>query len=916
MGARLDRWAVVVRSWLLLPFLATPASAGDHVSFVGRNDIVVPNGSFAVAVADLDGDGHADLAALGQDHFGGTITILIGRGDATFAVAGDVAVGGSPSAIIASDFDGDGHEDLAVEDVGTDPAAGAANLVIWLGHGDGTFRRGPGLPLGDPVHLIAADDFDGDGRPDIVVEQYVPGSNPRHARVFLLFNRGDGVLDVGPTVFEEGENEFRGTVVGDLDGDGILDLVIGTQEMPIGGPTVAKLSALVGHGDGTFGAPIVTDLPDSGTPIGIGDFDADGRADVGTVDPYGFAVLVGSGTGTFPTRLAIDVGGYGGIVADIDGDGRADAVVSGRDGLLSIVLAREGGRFDVVPYVPTAGDLPMLVAAEVNGDGHLDLVTAKDVISILPGRGDGTFVQAPEMQVGASPHSIVTADFDGDGALDLATTSSDAVLGTGSISVLLGLEGGRFSSAMVIADGLPDVVFDPGPLVAADFDGDGHTDLAVEGVSHDWLVVLLGHGDGTFERTPTIVVPRPPSRGDRRVHDAMAVGDFDRDGHVDLATTSWDAEAPEAFPSRVVILLGRGDGTLHIASTLAVGPIAQSIVAADFDADGLADLATANVTPNFNDTVFSGVSVLVGRGDATFRRLADEGVPSLFPETLSVADFDEDGYEDIAVGGETILLLHGRGDGTFTRSNVPDDPVRQPGGLRSGLLASGDFDGDGHRDLATLEGNDVVVLLGQGDGTFVTAPFRFGVGVLPRFFTVGDFDRDGRPDIATVNAADGREGSVSILLNTPEPSPPTTTTPPSSTTSSTTPSSYTTTTTSPPEPCATVSTAPTFASTRCQLDALGARATELRTKGVSNAASRLDDAARLCRAGATSRARRQLAAVGRRLRAWAAHLAQARRRHGAQRRDLAMFARNVARDVRRLRHGLRCPQDAPDTPTR
>jgi hypothetical protein len=116
----------------------------------------------------------------------------------------------------------------------------------------------------------------------------------------------------------------------------------------------------------------------------------------------------------------------------------------------------------------------------------------------------------------------------------------------------------------------------------------------------------------------------------------------------------------------------------------------------------------------------------------------------------------------------------------------------------------------------------------------------------------------------------------------------------------------------PTDTCATVATAPTFASADCRLDALRGRTSGLQT-GISVAADRLQNAASACRAEAQSRAKKELGAVARRLRLWIRHLG--RRENGSQRHELATLAREIRRDVRRLRRGQNCPEDAVDQST-
>jgi hypothetical protein len=230
--------------------------------------------------------------------------------------------------------------------------------------------------------------------------------------------------------------------------------------------------------------------------------------------------------------------------------------------------------------------------------------------------------------------------------------------------------------------------------------------------------------------------------------ESITVGDFNGDGHQDLATAN-------RFPSTVSILLGRGDGTFLAAQDVGVGAVPHSITVGDFNGDGHQDLATANLSNT--------VSILLGRGDGTFQAAQDFGVGSL-PFSVIVGDFNGDGHQDVAtanagssnVPSNTVSILLGRGDGTFQA--VQDFEV----GTQPVSIIVGDFNGDGHQDLATTNGVlTVSILLGVGDSTFQAAQ-DFGVGTLPQSITVGDFNGDGQQDLATANTA---ADTVSILIN-------------------------------------------------------------------------------------------------------------------------------------------------------
>ena len=344
-----------------------------------------------------------------------------------------------------------------------------------------------------------------------------------------------------------------------------------------------------------------------------------------------------------------------------------------------------------------------------------------------------SFITAPTYPAGPfNAFFVAVGDFNGDGILDLAVTNlTDSEVST--LSILLGKGDGTFQ-------GPKSYVIGPSAYLVAvgDFNGDGHPDLAVTGTDNfgnRTVNILLGNGDGTFQAPQTYVL-RPGAW-------SVAVADLNGDGVPDLVVGGGN------------ILLGNGDGTFQPPQKY--DPPGSSVVVGDFNGDGIPDLAVANGAP------FGTVSVLLGNGDGTFQP-AQSYAAGYDVKLVVVGDFNGDGILDLAVAyygnffgrfvpaGISILL--GNGDGTFqaahsyTLDSITESLI---------TLTVGDVNGDGRLDLI-VAGTAVSVLLGKGDGTF-QAPVLYAAGGGPRSIALGDFNGDGVPDLAVASG-----NTVSILL--------------------------------------------------------------------------------------------------------------------------------------------------------
>ena len=345
------------------------------------------------------------------------------------------------------------------------------------------------------------------------------------------------------------------------------------------------------------------------------------------------------------------------------------------------------------------------------------------------------------------PIAMAVGDFNGDAKPDLV------VAGLPNVSVLLGKGDGTFTQASGSPINMysPSEGTDPGPcaVVVGDFNNDGKLDFAVAdgGYTFNNVPVLLGNGDGTFTASTG------PGNASRPTSCALAAADFNGDGGLDLSVGN-------DIYGTLDILLGYGAGAFSEApnSPMNLSVLGQSSVAiGDLNGDGKLDLAIATQSTN-------SVTILLGNGDGTFTPLSSPA-PAVGkqPQGIVAGDFNGDGKLDLAItnaADNTVTILLGNGDGTFTQASGSPIAV----GTAPYAIVAADFRANGKLDLAVANSssNNVTLLLGNGDGTFIQSPASpFPVGKAPYSLVVGDFNSSGRPGLAVANSTDG---TISVLV--------------------------------------------------------------------------------------------------------------------------------------------------------
>jgi hypothetical protein len=480
------------------------------------------------------------------------------------------------------------------------------------------------------------------------------------------------------------------------------------------------------------------------------DLNHDGNIDViasGVTDPNtnqtGIGVFLSNGDGTFKpgSYYDINIANYQAfIVDDLNGDGIPDILVPNTSGggnpQLTALLGKGDGTFTVGPssasavansYTPSHP----IQTGDFNGDGKVDVLTADGMLYL--GNGDGSF--GPGTQALPSRFAYFTAafavgDFNGDGKLDVAvlldeteaTIDGPPPMQPGAVIVFYGNGDGTFKQGPAY-----DAIPAGAALVATDLDGDGNLDLAVarstngafgvaDHAGHTWLYqVLMGHGDGTFNGAPVSIVGTGPGIGIQQFPSQWwyATADFNGDGYPDLLTSTTYANGSQPSGTGVYVSPGVGDGSFGTAILSTVSFAPTIVAAGDLNGDGKPDAVAVGSGAGGAATV----AVLFGHGDGTLNGENDYALPDTgdTPARAVIGDFNGDGHADIAVAmfganpcsspcAPGVYVLYGQGGGTFS-APVRVDSSTQP------LLATADLNGDGLADLVVA---DAGVINGNG----------------------------------------------------------------------------------------------------------------------------------------------------------------------------------------------------------
>ncbi|OUJ71092.1 hypothetical protein BXP70_22510 [Hymenobacter crusticola] len=747
-----------------------------------------------VALGDLDSDGDLDLV-LSVNTGRGFVYVRLNNGAGTFSGTQQLSVGAEPYGLALGDVDADGDLDVLTAN-GT-----SGSVSVRLNDGLGTFAStGQELSTGGQSTSLALGDLDSDGDLDIIV------GNVNTNTVLVRFNNGQGSFSGNQTV-TVGFNP-NNLALGDVDGDGDLDFVSSNLNNYVNGQrTNGTVSVGLNDGFGTFRESQQVALSGSPLDVTLGDLDGDGDLDLVSANGgsnFGStaSVRLNNGSGTFAGSQEVTVSSAPAsvVLADADGDGDLDLYTGGSNStsvrlnqsaasLLAVTAVSPKRNAPTAPRTtpvavtlnqtlsnsPTNLDALRVFSAQagglktgtstVSGNTVSFATTASfkpgetvfaTVLPVLRSTGNQTLVTpqvfqftaatAPstvtfsgsDLGVGTSPQATTTGDIDNDGDLDLLTVNTTPV---GTVSVRLNNGNGTFTTGQQVPVG-----FNPYHLVLGDLDGDGDLDLVVAnaGGSDGIISLAYNNGTGTFYLFSQAYAGNNPH--------AVALGDVDGDGDLDLLAANYTISGNTTSSSVSVRLNSGGIGFGGQQQEVSVGTRPLSLALGDADNDGDLDLFTANSNT-------STVSLRLNTGTGIFSGTTEIGV-AYNPEVLTLGDIDNDGDLDLltsnaASNAVSIRLNNGLGSFSGTEQLTGLSTPRS--------LALGDADGDGDLDVLVTNGgnNTVSVRLNNGTGSF-SGNLQVPVGTAPTGLALADLDGNGTLDFVTSNLG---AGTASIRLN-------------------------------------------------------------------------------------------------------------------------------------------------------
>jgi len=731
------------------PLLHTRGEVFDSLSTEVQLPIENEMMSWVVEAADLNGDGWEDVVIgnyVGYDNviilnnkgsFDDPSNVIVIPGTKPF-MAKDVAIG---------DVNGDGYPDIVFANeadvwTGEDTATAAPNQLV-MNNGDGTFATpiplhgGANLFTDSRTFSVELCDVDDDGHLDLLVGN-------RDQVNIIMYNDGTGS-------FLDDIVSFPGASMGtfrmrcaDMDQDGHMDVVVSN--------TFGYSQIFYGDGSRTFGegVDIQNDNGDkvAAISVSIGDIDGDGNLDL----VFGFyfrqnQVIYGKEGRKFATPLTLpsvnSKSSYDTDLSDIDGDGYIDLVVA-NFGSPNQIFFNTGGKF-ISPPVEFGGDVENrygIAIKDFDKNGYPDILSVTfddNPATVLYNQKDATSLKSKYISIGLydemplSTEALVLVDINNDGFLDIVEGDQQEEANV----MWYGAGGGKFIGPIKLptphdTDRTTDFAF-------GDFDKDGNLDLVVCNSGSE-NYILYGYDDGRFDEDSIELLP-----GGQMNSETLVVGDLDGDGNLDIVVGN------KYVPDQ--ILFSNGNGKFLESgidnTTLGDETETEEIVLADIDGDNKLDIVVVTYKYGGNTTSDTSLAVYYNSGGKSF----EEQVVGILDKTMSVAvgDLTGSGTLDIVIGNdqEEDRIFYNKGNKTFQQENFSTYEIDPSYFIATTVVELADMDADGFVDIVIgVDGDSsVTILYNKGDGTFDPSHSNSLIQGGIQALKIGDIDDDGFLDI-------------------------------------------------------------------------------------------------------------------------------------------------------------------------
>ncbi len=829
-------------------------------SFAAKVDFITGSSPRSVAIGDLDGDGKQDLAVANSNS--NAVSVFRNTGSSgsitssSFAAKVDFTTGSFPISLSIGDLDGDGKADLAVANSNNNNVSILRNTSTSGAISTSSFATKVDFAMGSTLNSVAIGDLDGDGKADLAVGINIIGggtvsvlrNSPVYPPSITSFSPASG--PVGTTVTITGTNfsttqannvVFFGATQATVTSATSTQLVVtvppGATYQPIS--VLAKERGLTAYSNTsfaiTFGASGAlntaafqskVDFTTASAPfsVAMGDLNNDGRADlvaatnvsnrlstftnqsaVGRLATSSFSAKVDLTTGSGPTSLA---------VGDVDSDGLLDLVAANSNtGSISVFenTTSPGATFSSFSSKVdfTAGTNPQAVAiADLDADGKPELMVVNkgdNTLSVFKNASTtgtistSSFSTKVDFPTGSSPSAVAVADLDGDGKPEIAVTNASG--NTVSVFRNMGAVGNitseSFSAAVDFSTGA-----NPQAISLGDLDGDGKSDLVVANKDDNTVSIIRNSitsagafTAASFAAKVDVITGTGPQ--------AVALGDLDGDGKLDVAVANFTANAASLLRNiSAVGALTASSFAVKVDVTTGAGP--YSVTIGDVDNDGKPDLIIANSTDNtvsvLRNALITPLPTITSFAPATGQVGTSVTITGTNFNTTPANSIVYFGATKAAVTaatatqltvtvpvGATYQPITVTNNGLVAYSSQPFLPTFPSGstaftanafsawedfflGYDPRSIAIGDLDGDGKADLAVASYRTNMVSVFRNistSGAITASSFAtsvdFPTGSGPNSVAICDLDGDGKLDLMVANSS---ANTVSIFRNT------------------------------------------------------------------------------------------------------------------------------------------------------